>query len=372
MGPDNVSEPCASTDALGAVFVEMRHDMLVELASRANAALTAAPQLGKPILIDTLPALYDDIAEAVCPGLPRPFKTPNSNVATAHGRERAKMTRYSLRDLVHEIQLFRQALFSAMRTRGVRVGQHEGEIIGRAIEAATLESISSYSLASAQINETFVASLSHDLRNPLHVANAAAQLLQLKTSDPDLAGLARRVCEKIHEADAMIQTLLDAAVLKERMKLELSLSRFDIMHLAAEVCADMPLLGKPITVCGESIVGYWCKTSMKRALENLLSNAQKYGDREKGVTVRVQRLEERMLMSVHNDGPPIPAQEIDRLFQAFERMGSATIKGWGLGLPFVQNVAESHGGSVLADSGVARGTTFTVSVPIDARPYIDG
>ena len=370
MSSENISVLNTATDALAVVFVEMRHQMLAEWALRVKTAIPAAAEFGKPILLDTLPVLYDDIAQAVRPELPRPFATPRSDAATAHGRERARMTRYSLPDLVLEIQLFRQALFGAIKTRGVHVEEREGEIIGHAIEIALLDSISSYSLVSAQMNETFVSSLSHDLRNPLHVANAAAQLLQLRTADPDLTGLAKRVCEKINEADAMIQTLLDAAALKNQMKLKLNLSRFDIMLVVNDVCGDIPLLGKPVNIIGKSVVGHWCRVSMKRLLENLISNAQKYGDPQKGVTVRVQRLGGQMLISVHNEGQPIPEQEINRLFHPFERMENVSVTGWGLGLPFVQNVAESHGGSVLVDSAQERGTTFTVSMPINARPYV--
>jgi signal transduction histidine kinase len=299
----------------------------------------------------------------------RPFATDKSNLAQIHGQERAKATNYSPGDLVHELQLFREVIFSSIRARGVSLGKHECEIIGQSIEIATREAISGYSLVNAKINETFIASLSHDLRNPLHVANATAQLMQLKATDPSLISMAKRVCDKLREVDEMIQTLLDASLLKTRMKLQLHIEAFDIMALVEEVCADIPLLGGRINVLGNSVKGYWCRASMKRVLENLLSNAQKYGDPEGMVTVKVSSFDSRMMMSVHNEGPPIPVQELNRLFQAFERLENVTVKGWGLGLPYVQSVAESHGGSVVADSAEERGTTFTVAVPIDARPY---
>lgn len=270
---------------------------------------------------------------------------------------------------MHELQLFREVIFSSIKARGVNLGRGECEIIGKSIEIATREAMSGFSLVNAKINETFIASLSHDLRNPLQVANATAQLMQLKWSDPELISMAKRVCNKLREVDEMIQTLLDASLLKTHMKLKLHIDVFDIIALVEEVCADIPLVGGPISVVGHSIEGYWCWTSMKRVLENLLSNAQKYGDPEGTVTVKVSSFDGRMMLSVHNTGLPIPQYELQRLFQPFERMENISVKGWGLGLPFVQSVAESHGGIVVADSAEQRGTTFTVSVPIDARPY---
>ena len=79
-----------------------------------------------------------------------------------------------------------------------------------------------------------------------------------------------------------------------------------------------------------------------------------------------------MLLTVHNDGDPIPPEQIEAVFQVFRRAEAAKEgerRGWGIGLPYVRSVAESHGGSVQLDSGAGRGTTLSIDVPADARPY---
>jgi signal transduction histidine kinase len=53
-----------------------------------------------------------------------------------------------------------------------------------------------------------------------------------------------------------------------------------------------------------------------------------------------------------------------------QREAARDAKGWGIGLPFVRNVAESHGGSVAVDSSPATGTTFLIDVPVDCRPFV--
>ena len=58
------------------------------------------------------------------------------------------------------------------------------------------------------------------------------------------------------------------------------------------------------------------------------------------------------------------------MFKSYERIDDIKVKGWGIGLPYVQNVAESHGGIVVIDSAEGKGTTFTISVPLDATPYV--
>jgi signal transduction histidine kinase len=75
---------------------------------------------------------------------------------------------------------------------------------------------------------------------------------------------------------------------------------------------------------------------------------------------------------VHNEGDPIPPNELESIFQVFRRAAAAKEsekRGWGIGLPYVRGVAESHGGSVLIDSAPGRGTTLSVDMPVDARPF---
>lgn len=253
---DNSSRMSWGTgETLAGAFTEIRNDVLSKWADRVSAEISVAANLDRPVLIDTLPILYDDIAEAISPGMPRPFATSKSNLALMHGQERAQMTNYGPGDLVHELQLFRDVIFAAIKARGVHLEVRECEIIGQSIEIATREAISGYSLVNAKINETFIASLSHDLRNPLHVANATAQLIQLKASDPSVINMAKRVCNKLRQVDEMIQTLLDASLLKTHMKLQLHIERFEIMALVEEVCSDIPPLGGMFTLWGTRSMG---------------------------------------------------------------------------------------------------------------------
>jgi signal transduction histidine kinase len=270
------------------------------------------------------------------------------------------------------MQLFREVLFAVVNEHRLPLDKHDGEIIGHSIEEATCEAIISYSATRKQVSESFIAALSHDLRNPLNVASASAQLIERKSHEPGVVDLAKRIGRKIAEADGMIQTLLDAAMLTRRMKLKLKLTCFPILELVEEVCADVPLTGTRVEVNGEPVEGWWCRATLKRVLENLIDNAQKYGDASQPIMLRVARVDHRVHLSVHNEGEPIPEPELKRLFDPFERLEDVKVKGWGLGLPFVQNAVESHGGDVVVDSARERGTTFTLSMPVDARPYVEG
>jgi signal transduction histidine kinase len=123
---------------------------------------------------------------------------------------------------------------------------------------------------------------------------------------------------------------------------------------------------------GNSVHGWWGREAVKRALENLVGNAVKYGTPSKPIRLKVDSTHERVIVTVHNEGDPIPPEETESVFQVFQRAKAAKQgkqQGWGIGLPYARSVAESHGGSIGVDSTKERGTTFLIDMPIDSRPF---
>ena len=79
----------------------------------------------------------------------------------------------------------------------------------------------------------------------------------------------------------------------------------------------------------------------------------------------------RLMVSVHNEGNAIPEEQHNRIFEYLRReTGPFSATGWGIGLPFVKAVGESHGGSVSVDSSPELGTTFLIDIPVDCRPFV--
>lgn len=83
----------------------------------------------------------------------------------------------------------------------------------------------------------------------------------------------------------------------------------------------------------------------------------------------------RAVLAVRNQYTPIPKEAHEAIFEQFVRApdaaGSAT-DGWGLGLPYVRSVAQSHGGNAVVYSDADAGTVFVIDIPVDARPFQDG
>jgi signal transduction histidine kinase len=124
-----------------------------------------------------------------------------------------------------------------------------------------------------------------------------------------------------------------------------------------------------IDVDGDT-VGHWSPDGLQRVLDNLLSNAVKYGDPLARITIRMRRVDEHEIISVHNHGAIIPLEEQQLLFEPFHRSYGAQSsgkQGWGIGLALVKGIVEAHGGMVKGESYPKEGTTFTIDLPVDPR-----
>jgi len=109
------------------------------------------------------------------------------------------------------------------------------------------------------------------------------------------------------------------------------------------------------------------RTRIKRVITNLLSNAQRHAEGTPQVTLQWKKVpHEGVLIRVVDEGPGIPAEDCQRVFEKFTRapqsMGNST--GLGLGLYIVGKILESHGQAISLESEVGKGTTFEFHLPL--------
>lgn len=354
-------------------MLALRDTVLTEWVARLRATVKEAEKLPHPILINTFPGLYDNIAQAITAEYPRRTAEDGNTVALEHGGERARLTSYNAQGVVTEYQLLRWTIFEVLRANSVHLNNDEFTAINLSIDNCIRDSVESFALTHAALRERFVAALTHDLRNPLASASSAADLIKLTGESERTRGLAERITTNLARMDGMIQNLLDAMVFHTGERLRLKIERFDAFELAREMCDQFSAVhGQRFELRGKPVVGYWDQEGLKRTIENLLGNAVKYGTPDTAIRVAVNSAHDRMFVSVHNKGASIPPEQIESIFEVFRRTTAAKDgekQGWGIGLPYVRSVAESHGGSVAVDSSKERGTTFTIDIPVDSRPY---
>jgi signal transduction histidine kinase len=335
-----------------------------------RAQVSRAQEVATPVLIDTLPMFYKHLAALGAEGREA---YDRSTLASEHGGERARMTSIDVHGLIHEFQLFREVLFDVWGEAGIIVGQPELGRINAAIDAAIRDSISGFIARETSYREEFFAALTHDLRTPLSTAVMAVQLAE-RTGSIERTRELMKVVQRQHTLmGQMINDLLDTMSLKAGQEGRLDLAEVELASLVKEVVRDTELaVNSCIQFEGPNVVGHWCRKSLRRAIENLVNNALKYGDQGSPVRVSIEQADSRVALSVTNCGAQIPYEQVEGLFKMFrrgDRHAASASSSWGIGLAYVRSVAERHGGSVVVASNALQ-TSFVLDIPLDPRPLL--
>jgi signal transduction histidine kinase len=204
--------------------------------------------------------------------------------------------------------------------------------------------------------------------------SAELALRKLSPDDP-LVPRMKLILNNMDRLDEMIGELLDASRLEagQSMPLELELCDFDriIREAIDELGLSYPNCFKVQTK--GKCEGYWDENGIRRIVENLLTNAIKYGDENTCATISLSQDKTSVELSVHNFGTPIPPEDVPILFEQYRRLKTSKDKsGWGLGLTMVKGMVAAHKGSITVESDKTKGTTFTVKLPKDARSSVAG
>jgi len=102
-------------------MLELRDEVLEEWAERVRQSVKEAERLPHPILINTFPSLYDNIAEAITQGYPRATGDESNTIAMEHGGERARLTNYNVHSVISEYQILRWTIFAVLKTNNVQL-----------------------------------------------------------------------------------------------------------------------------------------------------------------------------------------------------------------------------------------------------------
>ena len=128
-------------------MLALRETVLSEWESRLRATVDEAASLPHPILINTFPTLYDNIAEAISPGYPRKSVNDTNTVASEHGGERARVTNYSHQAVIAEYQLLRWTILDVLNRNGVTLDSNEFFTINSALDDCIQQSANAFVLA---------------------------------------------------------------------------------------------------------------------------------------------------------------------------------------------------------------------------------
>ena len=366
------------TNPIAIILNNSQEKILKLWVSEVKAKVHSASKLQTPIIVNTIPVFLTNLAQALDTNFDKTNASDSNNIAEEHGSERARITDYSPEFIVLEYVLLREVILSVVREKQ-EVDIKDLNIIQKSFDEGIQKAMMAFHLVFNEIRENVINHMTHDMRTPLTAAKLSLDLLLKKTAKPnspevkeEIINLINRVKKNINYTNELIQNILDEQYIKSYMvnsndRFE-SAEMMEIVQSALEGLSENSL--KQINVVGEKTKGYWDKKAIRRVVENLISNAIKYGSDDTPVEICVRSILGRCLLSVHNKGAPIPVEERELLFSNFTRLSAAregNKEGWGLGVALCREVTEDHSGSLVIESNSEDGTTFTIDIPNDPR-----
>ena len=230
------------------------------------------------------------------------------------------------------------------------------------------------------LRDTYLATISHDLKNPLATISGQAQLLRRVVAGQE-GPLATRIAESLQRIEGtvgrvvrMIDGLLDVTRVELGGRLELERVRMDLVETARRVALEHQQRSPRhvVQVGGDpEVVGEWDLARLERVLDNLVGNAIKYSPNATVVTVVCVREEDDTgawaILSVRDHGVGIPEGDLPHIFERFQRAANVgDISGAGVGLATVREIVQLHGGSITVESTPSEGSTFTIRLPVSS------
>jgi two-component system sensor histidine kinase/response regulator len=216
-----------------------------------------------------------------------------------------------------------------------------------------------------RVRDLFLGAVGHDLRSPLNAINLATQIMLL---EPDCGNAhhkqsVERIARAGKRMHRMIEDILDLTRTELAGGIHITPRDADLGEICRTVIEEHRL-ARPervvrLDVAGD-VRGCWDADRLARVVSNLVGNAIEH--QPGPVHVRVKDLDGKVVLEVHNEGPPIDIRVLPALFEPFRRGEEGGAEGLGLGLYIVREIARAHEGSVDATSS-CEGTTFTVTLP---------
>jgi PAS domain S-box-containing protein len=216
--------------------------------------------------------------------------------------------------------------------------------------------------------DEFIAVAAHELRNPLNVLTLLWQILD---RIPSLSGTSeRKLIEKARAQVARLSSLVDRLMDVTQIRA----GTFDLYRENVELNAIIHEVVNRFTMAESApavslelephIEGNWDRLRIDQVLTNLMSNAIKYGG-QKPIVISASINDNHAVIAIRDAGIGIAPENLERIFERFERANTRSSNaGLGMGLWITQQIIQAHGGTIVAQSELGKGSTFVVRLPL--------
>lgn len=292
--------------------------------------------------------------------------------AQAHGAGRAEHG-FDVGQMVSEFRALRASvirLWSRTLQAGSLTDLDELTRFNEAIDQAIAESVVRFAQDVNESKERFIAILGHDLRTPLGaIITSSKFMLDTGELEEPNRTLVQRMGTSARRMNQMVLDLLDFTRTRFGDRIPIVRVETDarkVVHdVIAEVAATYPSVSVHVETSGD-LHGTWDGDRLTQALINLVANAAQHGSDKSPIMVVARGLDREVEIAVRNEGPVIPSDEFEQIFEAMKHSrgdSSRDRRHLGLGLYIVDRIVDAHGGAIDVESTKQTGTTFTVRLP---------
>jgi signal transduction histidine kinase len=371
-------------------IVANREQILVEWEAFARTCAPASGSMDIAALRDHAGEMLGVIAEDLntpqsgheqsekSKGIEPAANTVEKTAAEKHGAGRAE-SGFTTDQMVSEYRALRASVIRLWTKEQGQLKTEDLEDLTRfneAIDQSLAESITRYTQDLDQSKDMFLAILGHDLRTPLGavITSAKFMLETQELAEPHLT-LTSRIVSSSTRMNQMVGALLDFT--RSRLGGGIPIVRADmsmgkaVHDVVDELSALHPESKIKIETRGAQR-GKWDCPRITQVLTNLIGNALEHGSPKTPVVVDVRGDDNEVTIAVHNQGPPIPTDQLDGIFSAMKRKDAAKDPATGgpsgnlgLGLYIADRIVNAHKGRIEVESSEEAGTTFTVHLPRD-------
>lgn len=300
-------------------------------------------------------------------------RMPTKTAAETHAALRL-MGGFNIDQMVSEYRALRASVIKLWSKHNKQIGTNDiGDLtrFNESIDQVLAESVSHYTKKVNHSKDLFIGVLSHDLRSPLSAISMSAQLLlNVGKLNKRSTMLVRQITESTSRTVEIVNDLLD--VTRARFGSGLPVIRapmdmgFITRQLVDEARIAFPARIFNLHLKGE-LKGEWDKARMGQVFSNLINNALQYGFDDSAITVNVMGRKNDVVLTVHNEGLPIPPDKLTTVFDSLTRViredDDPSSINLGLGLYITRDIVVSHGGGIRVVSTEEDGTTFTAKLP---------
>ena len=241
-----------------------------------------------------------------------------------------------------------------------------------AIDQEMTESINYYTSTVEHSRNLFLGILGHDLRNPIGAMTMSAELIaKIGPLSERQKMFIDQILVSSGRAIEILNQVLDLTRARIGSGLQIIRGPMDMAFVARQLIHEMraahPERTFTIEVAGET-EGEWDRARIGQVFSNLLGNAVQYGFKDRPIHVEIKGRQDDVVVSIHNDGLPIPSNALPRIFDALvrssaEEIGQGHSNNLGLGLYITKEIVSAHGGTITVTSSEKYGTKFTALFP---------